>query len=467
MPGKIVQIFGPVVDVEFRSNNLPKINNALKVPLKDSEIPLVLEVLLHIGESRVRAIAMGNVDKLSRGMAVIDTGNQISVPTGVEVLGRMFDVLGNPIDGKGLSNSIKRQSIHKSAPPLNKVCLGSELLETGIKVIDLMCPFIKGGKIGLFGGAGVGKTAIIGELIHNVATKHNGFSVFAGVGERTMEGNLAYVSLQQLNLLEKTTLVFGQMNEPPGIRWRTAQSALTMAESIRDKLGEDILFIIDNIYRFCQAGMEVSSLLGRIPSNVGYQANLSSELGELQERIVSTNKGAITSVQAIFVPADDFTDPVVKSLFSYLDASVVLDRELNKIGILPAVDSLKSHSSLLSSFKVDIEHYNVADKVRSIMQRYEDLKGIVEILGKENLSDEDCIIVERARKIQKFMSQPFFVAEPFGGPKGKYVKLEDTITGFKAIAEGEMDEYPEDSFYMVGTLDEAVENSKIQKEKKT
>jgi F-type H+-transporting ATPase subunit beta len=446
-----------VIDIEFYGQgNLPGIYDALKVINdKDQEI-ITLEVALHLGESKVRTIAMGSPEGLKKGMCVKDTGAPISVPVGNEILGRMFDVLGNPIDGKGPINSLKRLPIHRSAPSLKETSTKTGILETGIKVIDLMCPYAKGGKIGLFGGAGVGKTAILAELIHNVAVKHGGYSVFAGVGERTAEGNLAYYSLKEYGLLDKTTLVFGQMNEPPGVRWRTPLSALTMAESLRDEQGKDILFLIDNVYRFCHAGMEVSSILGRMPSVVGYHPNITSELGKLQERIVSTKRGSITSVQSIYVPAYDYTDPAVVSLFSHLDTTIVLERQLFNKALWPAINPLRSWSRVLVPGKITKEHLEVSEKVRKILQRYEDQEETIALLGFAELSNDDRLIVKRARKIRQFMTQPFFIAEPYSGRKGRYVKLQDTIAGFKAIAEGEMDDYPEQAFYMKGNIDEVI-----------
>lgn len=463
--GKIYRIIGPVVDVNFVDSELPNIQNALEVKNEQGEVVLVLEVVLHIGESTVRSIAMGITDKLQRGMVVEDTGSPISVPVGRNVLGRILNVLGEPIDKKGSIVSQKRLPIHRPPPSLEETSGQTEILETGIKVIDLMCPYVKGGKIGLFGGAGVGKTAIIGELIHNIATKHGGLSVFAGVGERTLEGNLAYIELSNLGLLEKTALVFGQMNEPPGVRLRTALTALTMAEYLRDEEGIDILLFIDNIFRFIQAGMEVSSLLEHMPSALGYQPHLASELGRLQERIASTKKGSITSVQAVYVPADDFTDLAVATLFSHLDATVVLDRELFSKGIVPAIDPLASSSKILVPAKVGNEHYEVADNVRKILQKYEELKEMIAMLGMSELSEADRIIVDRARKIQKFMTQPFFIAASYYHWVGKYVELKDTIAGFKAIIEGRMDKYPEQLFNMIGSIDEIFEKAKNGTEK--
>ncbi len=457
--GKIVRIIGAVVDVGFEDLDLPKISHALKIDRGNDET-LILEVVLHIGISKVRAIAMGPTIGLARGMPVEDTGERLSVPVGREVMGRIFDGLGNPIDEKGEVNS-KRSPIHRSVPPFDEITIETEILETGIKIVDLMCPYVKGGKIGLFGGAGVGKTALMGEIVHNIAAIHGNYAIFGGVGERTIEANLIYHTLRELDLLDKTALVFGQMNEPPGVRLRTPLSALTMAEYLRDKEFEDVLLMIDNIYRFIQAGVEVSGLLEHLPSVLGYQPNFVSEMGELQERITSTKRGAITSVQAVYVPADDYSDPAVSLVFSFLDAKTVLDRELNAKGILPAVDPLASSSNILLAGKVAPEHYEVAGGVRKILQRYEDLKEIISLLGIEELPEEDRIIVTRARKIQKFMTQPFFITEKYQpGLKGKYVELKDTIAGFEAIVDGDMDKYSEEDFFMVGKIEEVEERGK-------
>jgi F-type H+-transporting ATPase subunit beta len=465
--GKISQIFGSVIDVDFKGGKLPEINNELKV-LKQNEEILSLEVALHIGKKRVRTIALGPTsigirEGVCRGMIVKDTGQPISVPIGENVLGRVFDTLGNTIDEKEKISSNKKSPIHRSPPSLRETKRNSEILETGIKVIDLMCPFIKGGKVGLFGGAGVGKTALLGELVHNIAVKHEGYSVFAGVGERALEGNLEYLALKQLKLLDKTIFVFGHMYEPPGVRLRTVLSALTMAEYLRDKKGKDILFFIDNIFRFAQAGSEVSSLLGQLPSAAGYHPNLGSEMGKLQERITSTNKGAITSVQAIYVPADDYRDPAIIATFSHLDTWTELDRTFFSMGLLPAVNPLKSHSKILVQGLNHPKHYEVANKVRQILQKYEDLKDTISLMGIHELSEEDRKTIERARKIQQFMTQPFFIAEPYSGMEGRYVKLEDTIEGFNAIVEGKMDKCPEQAFYMVGNIQEAIQNAKKMK----
>lgn len=450
--GKISQIIGPVVDVEF-FENLPKIYSALEVKL-ENENKLVLEVHQHLGANKVRAIAMGSTDGLRRQMEVIDTGAPISVPVGPEILGRMFNLLGEPIDGMPAVKTKKIYPIHRPVPEFTAQSTKYEILETGIKVIDLICPFLKGGKIGLFGGAGVGKTVIIQELIRNIATEHGGYSVFAGVGERTREGNDLYHEMKNSGVLSKTTLVFGQMNEPPGARQRVGLSALSMAEYFRDEEGKDVLLFIDNIFRFTQAGSEVSALLGRIPSAVGYQPTLAEDMGRLQERITSTKKGSVTSVQAVYVPADDLTDPAPATTFGHLDSTVVLSRSLSELGIYPAVDPLDSASTILDPKIVGEEHYQVARGVQKVLQRYKDLQDIIAILGVEELSDEDKLTVARARKIQKFLSQPFFVAEQFTGTTGRYMKLADTIRGFKEILEGKHDDKPEQSFYMKGSIDE-------------
>ena len=456
--GKIIQVIGPVVDVEFEGN-LPEIYHALEVDLSassaDKTSKLVLETNQHIGANRVRTVAMGSTDGISRGMKVSDTGAPISVPVGKEVLGRMFNLLGETIDGvdeKVVTE--KKYPIHRDAPKFSEQSTKAEIFETGIKVVDLICPFVKGGKIGLFGGAGVGKTVLIQELIRNIAREHGGYSVFAGVGERTREGNDLYNEMKDSGVLKQTALVFGQMNEPPGARQRVALSALAMAEYFRDDEGKDVLLFIDNIFRFTQAGSEVSALLGRIPSAVGYQPTLAEEMGKLQERITSTKKGSITSVQAVYVPADDLTDPAPATTFGHLDSTVVLSRALTELGIYPAVDPLDSSSTILDPKIVGEDHYNVARKVQMVLQRYKDLQDIIAILGMEELSDEDKVTVSRARKIQKFLSQPFFVAEQFTGTPGKYVKLEDTIKGFKMIIDGELDDVAEQEFYMKGNISE-------------
>jgi len=451
--GKISQVIGPVVDVEF-VENLPQIYNALEIKLKSGE-KLVLETSQHLGGNKVRTVAMGSTDGLCREMEVIDTGAPIKVPVGKAVLGRMFNLLGEPIDGiKDEIKSERLDPIHRDAPKFSEQSTTAEIFETGIKVIDLICPFIKGGKVGLFGGAGVGKTVIIQELIRNIAQEHGGYSIFAGVGERTREGNDLYHEMKESGVLNKTALVFGQMNEPPGARQRVALSALTMSEYFRDQEGKDVLLFVDNIFRFTQAGSEVSALLGRIPSAVGYQPTLAEEMGKLQERITSTKKGSITSVQAVYVPADDLTDPAPATTFGHLDSTVVLSRGLSELGIYPAVDPLDSSSTILDPKIVGVDHYEVARRVQKVLQRYKDLQDIIAILGMEELSDEDKITVARARKIQKFLSQPFFVAEQFTGMPGKYVKLENTVKGFKAILDGEYDEFAEQEFYMKGGIDE-------------
>ncbi|MBI2439318.1 MAG: F0F1 ATP synthase subunit beta [Candidatus Moranbacteria bacterium] len=458
--GKLIQIIGPVLDVEFSDNAvLPKVYDALLVTIKDGK--LVAEVHQHLGDNRVRAVAMGPTDGLRRGMEVMATGAPISVPVGKAVLGRMFNVLGEPIDGKpanqdGENGAVKKNSIHRAAPSFDEQSTRAEVFETGIKSIDLICPFMKGGKVGLFGGAGVGKTVVIQELIRNIASEHGGYSVFAGVGERTREGNDLYHEMKDSGVLDKTALVFGQMNEPPGSRQRVALSALTMAEAFRDDEGKDVLLFIDNIFRFTQAGSEVSALLGRIPSAVGYQPTLAEEMGGLQERITSTKNGAITSVQAVYVPADDLTDPAPATTFGHLDSTVVLNRALTEIGIYPAVDPLDSTSNILDPQVVGERHYEVARGVQRILQRYKDLQDIIAILGMEELSDEDKQTVARARKIQKYLSQPFFVAEQFTGASGKYVTLEETISGFERILSGELDDIPEQAFYMKGTIEEVI-----------
>ncbi len=450
--GKISQIIGVVIDVVFKGE-LPEIYNALEVKTPDGKT-LILEVQQHLGAKAVRTIAMGTTDGLERGIDVIDTGAPISVPVGDITLGRMFDVVGKAIDGKPDPKVTKRYPIHRPAPSFESQSTKSEVLETGIKVIDLFCPFLKGGKVGLFGGAGVGKTVIIQELIRNIAQGHGGYSMFAGVGERTREGNDLYGEMKESGVLEKTALVFGQMNEPPGARARVALTALAMAEYFRDEEGRDLLLFIDNIFRFTQAGSEVSALLGRMPSAVGYQPTLATEMGALQERITSTNKGSITSVQAVYVPADDLTDPAPATTFAHLDSTVVLNRSLSELGIYPAVDPLDSTSTILDSNIVGEEHYQVAREVQQVLQRYKDLQDIIAILGMEELSDEDRQSVARARKIQKFLSQPFFVAEQFTGREGKYVKIEDTVRGFRDILDGKYDNKSEAAFYMKGGIEE-------------
>ena len=452
MEGKIVQIIGPVVDVEF-TETVPPIYTALETSLKGER--KVFEVAQHLGNGRVRAISMSTTDGLSRGLSVTNTGAPISVPVGKPILGRMFNLLGDVIDGlKPLDEKSARLPIHRKAPPFTEQSTKVAIFETGIKVIDLIAPFIKGGKVGLFGGAGVGKTVLLQELIRNVATVNKGYSVFAGVGERTREGNDLYKEMKESGVLPQTALVFGQMNEVPGARARVALSGLTMAEHFRDSEGKDVLFFVDNIFRFTQAGSEVSALLGRMPSAVGYQPTLANEMGELQERITSTKKGSITSVQAIYVPADDITDPAPATTFSHLDSTIVLSRALTELGIYPAVDPLDSNSTALDVNIVGEDHYKVARDVQRILQRYKDLQDIIAILGVEELSDDDKKLVERARKIQRFLSQPFFVAEVFTGKPGKYVTREETVRGFKEIIEGKHDDKPESAFYMKGSIDE-------------
>lgn len=449
--GIITQIIGVVVDVEFKGEELPSIYNALRVD--NNGTALILEVQQHLSGNIVRTVAMGSTDGLARGAKVSDTGQPITVPVGKKTLGRMFNVLGQPIDGQDEPNDAPTKPIHQPAPSFKDQSTKTEILETGIKVIDLIAPMTKGGKVGLFGGAGVGKTVVITELIRNIATEHGGYSVFAGVGERTREGNDLYHEMKESGVLSKTALVFGQMNEPPGCRARVGLSGLTMAESFRDE-GRDVLLFIDNIFRFTQAGSEVSALLGRMPSAVGYQPTLASEMGALQERITSTNKGSITSVQAIYVPADDLTDPAPATTFAHLDSTIVLDRSLSELGIYPAVDPLNSNSNILDPNIVGEEHYQVARRVQEVLQRYKDLQDIIAILGMEELSDEDKLTVNRARKIQRFLSQPFFVAEVFTGRKGEYVTLTDTIEGFKEILDGKHDDKPEQAFYMKGKIED-------------
>ncbi len=457
--GRISQIIGPVLDVEFEEGNLPAIYNAIKVERTDGS-ELIAEVHQHLGENMVRAVAMDSTDGLTRGMDVLDTGAPISVPVGPETLGRLINVIGEPIDELGPINSKVHFPIHRPAPKMEELSTSDEVLETGIKVIDLLEPYTKGGKTGLFGGAGVGKTVLIMELIRNIATEHGGYSVFAGVGERTREGNDLWVEMKESGVLEKTALIFGQMNEPPGARQRVGLTGLTTAEYFRDEEGKDVLLFVDNIFRFTQAGSEVSALLGRMPSAVGYQPTLATEMGALQERITSTKKGSITSVQAIYVPADDLTDPAPATTFSHLDATTVLSRQIAELGIYPAVDPLDSTSRVLDPRIIGEEHYEVAKTTQEVLQKYKDLQDIIAILGMDELSDEDKLVVARARKIQKFLSQPFFVAEQFTGTPGKYVSLEDSVKGFKGIIEGQYDDIPEQAFYMVGSIDEVLENAK-------
>jgi len=450
--GKIKKIIGPVVDVEF-IEKLPEIYNSLEVQKNEDE-RIILEVQSHLGGSMVRTLALGATDGLKRNVDAVDTGQAIAVPVGKQTLGRMLDVLGTPIDNQPAVQSEKKYPIHRPAPKFTEQSTKTEVFETGIKVIDLICPFTKGGKVGLFGGAGVGKTVVIMELIRNIAQEHGGFSVFGGVGERTREGNDLYNEMKESGVLEKTSLVFGQMNEPPGSRARVGLTALTLAEYFRDEEHQDVLLFIDNIFRFTQAGSEVSALLGRIPSAVGYQPTLATEMGELQERITSTDKGSITSIQAVYVPADDLTDPAPATTFGHLDATVVLARSLAELGIYPAVDPLDSTSTILSPDIVGQEHYEVAREVQRVLQRYKSLQDIIAILGMEELAEEDKITVSRARKIQKFLSQPFFVAETFTGTQGKYVSINDTVRGFKEILQGKHDDKPEQAFYMKGNIDE-------------
>ncbi|ETX12150.1 F0F1 ATP synthase subunit beta [Marinomonas ushuaiensis DSM 15871] len=453
--GQIVQIIGAVIDVEFPRDSVPKVYDALTIEGKE----LVLEVQQQLGDGIVRTIAMGSTDGMKRGLAVENTNKPVSVPVGTKTLGRIMDVLGNPIDEKGPIGEEERWSIHRSAPSYSEQSSSNELLETGIKVIDLVCPFAKGGKVGLFGGAGVGKTVNMMELIRNIAIEHSGYSVFAGVGERTREGNDFYHEMTDSNVIDKVSLVYGQMNEPPGNRLRVALTGLTMAEKFRDE-GRDVLFFVDNIYRYTLAGTEVSALLGRMPSAVGYQPTLAEEMGVLQERITSTKTGSITSVQAVYVPADDLTDPSPATTFSHLDATVVLSRDIASLGIYPAIDPLDSTSRQLDPLVIGQEHYDVARGVQMVLQRYKELKDIIAILGMDELSEEDKQTVNRSRKIQRFLSQPFFVAEVFTGAPGKYVSLKDTIRGFKGILDGEFDDLPEQAFYMIGSIDEAVEKAK-------
>ena len=464
--GKVVQVIGPVVDVEFASGQLPEIYNSIKIKTefqkdldeaaKKLELDVTLETMQHLGNNTVRCVAMSSTDGLQRGMVALNTEKPISVPVGRETLGRMFNVLGAPIDG-GEQVEIKESwAIHRPAPTLENLEPSTEILETGIKVVDLLAPYAKGGKVGLFGGAGVGKTVLIMELIRNIAYEHGGFSVFAGVGERTREGNDLWHEMKDSGVIDKTSLVFGQMNEPPGARLRVGLTGLTMAEYFRDMEGQDVLFFVDNIFRFTQAGSEVSALLGRMPSAVGYQPTLATEMGNLQERITSTKTGSITSVQAIYVPADDLTDPAPATAFAHLDATTVLSRQIAELGIYPAVDPLDSTSRILEPGILGDEHYLVARAVQSVLQRYKELQDIIAILGMDELSDDDKLVVARARKIQRFLSQPFFVAEAFTGTPGVYVPLKETIRGFKEIVEGKHDSLPEQAFYMVGTIDQAV-----------
>ena len=461
--GRITQVIGPVVDVEFEAGKLPEIYHALKLTnpsLGEGEWNLVVEVAQHLGENTVRTIAMDSTDGLVRGQEVLDTGNQIMMPVGPKTLGRIMNVIGQPVDEAGPIGNEQEWQIHRPAPSFVDQSTKVESFETGIKVVDLLAPYARGGKIGLFGGAGVGKTVLIMELINNIAQQHGGFSVFAGVGERTREGNDLWEEMKESGVLEKAALIYGQMNEPPGARARVALSALTVAEYFRDEEGQDVLLFIDNIFRFTQAGSEVSALLGRIPSAVGYQPTLSTEMGELQERITTTQKGSITSVQAIYVPADDLTDPAPATAFAHLDATTVLSRAISELGIYPAVDPLDSSSRILDPQVVGEEHYKIAREVQFVLQRYKDLQDIIAILGMDELSEDDKLVVARARKIQRFLSQPFFVAEGFTGTPGKYVELKDTIKGFQEIIAGKHDSIPEQAFYMVGTIEEAMEKAK-------
>ena len=464
--GKVVQVMGPVLDIRFADGELPELLNAIE--LQNNGKPLIVEVAQHIGDNVVRCIAMAATDGLVRGAEAVDTGGPIKVPVGDACLGRVFNLLGEPVDEQPAPTGVEHWPIHRPAPAFDEQESSTELLETGIKVVDLICPYAKGGKIGLFGGAGVGKTVLIMELIHNVATAHGGLSVFTGVGERTREGNDLYNEMKESGVLNKTALVYGQMNEPPGARMRVALSGLTMAEYFRDRQNKDVLLFIDNIYRFVQAVSEVSTLLGRMPSAVGYQPTLGTDLGALQERITSTNKGSITSVQAVYVPADDLTDPAPATTFSHLDGTLVLSRQIAELGIYPAVDPLDSTSRILDPNVVGEEHYSVARQVQMVLQKYKELQDIIAILGMDELSDEDKLTVARARRIQRFLSQPFHVAETFTGTPGQYVKLEDTIKGFKGILEGQYDHLAESDFYMLGSIDQAVAKyeARIQQEAK-
>ena len=468
--GKISQVIGPVVDVEFEPGKLPGIYNALEVPgveIKDIfsySQKLVLEVAQHLGESRVRAVAMASTDGLTRGMRVVDTGGPISIPVGKETLGRILNIIGEPVDKLGPVKTEKTYPIHRPAPSFEDQETKVQMLETGVKVIDLLEPYTRGGKTGLFGGAGVGKTVIIMELIHNIAKHHGGISVFGGVGERTREGNDLWLEMKESGVIEKTALIYGQMTEPPGARLRVGLTGLTAAEYFRDEEGQDVLLFIDNIFRFTQAGSEVSALLGRMPSAVGYQPTLGTEMGELQERITSTKRGSITSVQAIYVPADDITDPAPATAFAHLDATTVLSRQIAELGLYPAVDPLASTSRILDPRVLGEEHYQTARTVQQILQRYKDLQDIIAILGMEELAEEDKLIVARARKIQRFLSQPMFVAEAFTGQPGKYVSVTDTIKGFREIVEGKHDDLPEQAFYMVGTIEEAIDKARKLRE---
>ncbi|MFD1409774.1 F0F1 ATP synthase subunit beta [Kroppenstedtia eburnea] len=463
--GRVTQVLGPIVDIQFDQGHLPEINNAIKIDYKaksssERDLNLTVEVALQLGDNTVRCIAMGSTDGVVRGMEAVDTGKPITIPVGRPTLGRVFNVLGDPIDERDQVQSETHYSIHRPAPSYENLSTQEEVLETGIKVVDLLAPYAKGGKIGLFGGAGVGKTVLIQELIHNIAQEHGGLSVFAGVGERTREGNDLYHEMSDSGVIEKTTMVFGQMNEPPGARMRVALTGLTMAEYFRDEEGQDVLFFVDNIFRFTQAGSEVSALLGRMPSAVGYQPTLATEMGQLQERITSTKKGSVTSIQAIYVPADDYTDPAPATTFAHLDATTNLERSLAAKAIFPAVDPLASTSRILTPAVVGEEHYSVARGVQEVLQRYKELQDIIAILGMDELSEEDKLTVGRARRIEKFLSQPMNVAEQFTNVPGKYVPIKETVRSFKEILEGKHDDLPEDAFYMVGTIEEAVEKAK-------
>jgi F-type H+-transporting ATPase subunit beta len=461
--GRVVQVIGNVVDVEFSTGQLPAIYNALRIvdekELSTEKLEVTVEVQQHLGENRVRTVAMQPTEGLVRGMKAVDTGQPITVPVGRDTLGRVINVLGEPVDNKGPVKADQRYPIHRPAPEFTQQSTKLEMFETGIKVVDLLEPYVRGGKVGLFGGAGVGKTVIIQELIHNIATKHGGFSVFAGVGERTREGNDLWLEMKESGVIEKAALIYGQMNEPPGVRLRVALTGLTVAEYFRDQEGQDVLLFIDNIYRYTLAGMEVSALLGRMPSAVGYQPTLASEMGNLEERITSTDKGSITSIQAIYVPADDYTDPGVATTFSHLDATTNLSRQIAELGIYPAVDPLASTSRILDPRVIGEDHYRVARAVKEILQRYKDLQDIIAILGIDELSEDDKVVVARARKIQRFFSQPFHVAEQFTGRPGVYVTLEDTVKGFKRIVAGELDHIPEQAFYMAGGIEEVMKNA--------
>ncbi len=461
--GILRQVIGPTIDVEFPPHELPNLLNAITIKDPEKKIDLTAEVAMHLGENLVRCIALSSTDGLTRGMKVIDTGAPIAVPVGKSTLGRLFNLLGTPLDHQGDLEETLKWPIHRQAPKFAEQQTKTTVFETGIKVIDLLCPYPKGGKVGLFGGAGVGKSVIVMELIRNIAIQHGGYSVFCGVGERTREGNDLWLDMKDSGVLSKTCLVFGQMNEPPGARMRVALTGLTMAEYFRDEERQDVLLFIDNIFRFVQAGAEVSALLGRVPSAVGYQPTLSTDIGSLQERITSTKKGSITSVQAIYVPADDYTDPAPAGIFNHLDASTVLSRQIAELGIYPAVDPLASSSGILDPKIIGDEHYDIANEVQKILQRYKDLQDIIAILGIDELSEHDRLIVARARKIQKFLSQPFFVAETFTGKPGRFVELKDTIKGFKMIVNGQMDSIHEQNFYMVGTIEEVLEKANLVK----